>query len=67
MKHSPNKWELPALLDYVKHGGCEVGVTIAGMTRWSPARPEGFFSIVWRIRLALAVFKGEADALFWPE
>ena len=31
-----------------------------------PARPCGFFSLSNRIRLAWAVFRGDADVLIWP-
>jgi len=63
--HAPSRWELPRLLDYTKEGEASC-VTIAGITIYCPARPEGFFSIISRIRLAWDVFKGEADALYWP-
>ena len=67
MNKAPSRWELPALIDHVKHGGIQAGVKVGGMTVWVPARPEGFFSLGSRFRLALAVFRGEADALFWPQ
>lgn len=65
MDKAPSKWELPRLLDEVKTGP-QCGIKLAGMTVYSPARPEGFFSIYSRIRLAWDVFKGNADALYWP-
>jgi len=64
--HAPSEWGLSALLDYVKNGGCETGIEIGGLTIWVPARPMGFYSLRERFRLAWSVFKGEADALFWP-
>jgi len=34
--------------------------------RWLPARPVGYYgNIVWRFKMALKVFKGEADVLTW--
>ena len=33
---------------------------------WHPARPEGYFSIVSRFRLAWEVFTGRADVIRWP-
>ena len=63
---APSRWELSALIEHVKNGP-ERGVKMGGMTVYAPARPEGFFSLHSRVRLALAVFRGEADALFWPE
>lgn len=35
--------------------------------RWIPARWLGSDSIFNRLKLAWMVFKGEADALVWPE
>lgn len=34
---------------------------------WVAARPLGDDSILWRIRCAWKVFKGEYDCLKWPE
>ena len=65
LRHAPVRWELSHLIEHIKNGP-EEGRKIAGMTVYSPARPEGFFSIGSRMRLALAVFRGQADALFWP-
>lgn len=31
-----------------------------------PSRPIGFWSFQYRLKAALMVFKGEADALVWP-
>ena len=65
--HSPSSWELPSLLDYVKSGECQCGVKIAGVTMYVPARPmKNLDTLPERLRLAWLVFKGEADALFWP-
>lgn len=34
---------------------------------WVPARPIGFFSLRWRLKLAWNVFLGRYDALKWAE
>ena len=34
---------------------------------WVPARPIGFFSLRWRLKLAWNVFLGKYDALKWAE
>ena len=65
--YAPSEWDLPELLDYVKHGGCQAGVVIAGITQYVPARPQKNLDTFWeRLRLARLVFRGEADALLWP-
>ncbi len=33
---------------------------------WAPARPDGFYSVKNRLRLAWEVFTGRADVLRWP-
>ena len=35
-------------------------------TSWLPARPLGFFSLKYRIKAAILVFTGKADAVIWP-
>lgn len=35
--------------------------------KWVPARPVGYFSFRWRLKLAYMVFTGKADAFVWPE
>ena len=35
--------------------------------KWVPARPIGYFSFRWRLKLAWMVFTGKADAFVWPE
>ena len=58
---APTTWTPRALADHFREGpqtdlgdGCE------------PARPLGFYGLRWRLKLALAVFTGRADALYWP-
>lgn len=65
LNRAPSSWELPSLLDHCKTGP-QIGIKEMGMTRYMPARPEGFFSLPSRAKLAWAVFCGRADALFWP-
>ena len=33
---------------------------------WVPARPEGYSSILYRLKATWLVFTGRADALVWP-
>jgi hypothetical protein len=38
--------------------------------KWVPARPEkltGIYGLQWRIKDALMVLSGKADAFTWPE
>lgn len=35
--------------------------------KWVPARPVGYFSLRYRIKAAIMVLNGKADALVWPE
>lgn len=41
-------------------------VEVSGYMVHVPARPEGFASFVHRLRMALLVFTGRADVLYWP-
>lgn len=34
--------------------------------RYVPARPLGFASLRWRLRITWLVFAGKADAVTWP-
>ncbi len=63
MKKAPNLYTLEDL----KNGlaGCSTMAEING--KWVPVRPLGLYSFKNRIRLALMVFKGTADALLWSE
>ena len=60
MDKAPNVWKLRDLLNSIQSCSAEID------GKWIPARPIGFFSIGHRIRAALAVFTGKADALIWP-
>jgi len=66
LRRAPSRWELSNLLEHVRNGPQE-GIRVANMTFYRPARPEGFFGIGSRLRLAFDVFKGDADALYWPD
>ena len=59
---SPNDWTINMLIDHIRNGPQTVvrGAQV-------PARPFGHYSLSWRLRLAVAVFRGHADALFWPD
>jgi hypothetical protein len=46
-----------------RHGQSEAKIN----GRWVPARPVGYLSLGWRIKLAWMVFTGKADAFVWPE
>ena len=66
-KRSPSKWTVEALAAYVDHGGCETEIEVNGWKRRAPARPSiSLDTLSVRLKLALAVFRGEADAVFWP-
>ena len=65
LRRAPNHWELAELLESVKT--CSGEVKIGNITHSIPARPEGFFSLQSRWRLAKVVFQGKADAVYWPE
>ena len=66
-RYSPSEWELGALIDYAKNGECQAGIESPAGTQWVPARPmKNLDTLPERFRLALAVFTGKADALFWP-
>ena len=60
-KHDPNYFTLEELLKSVN--SAQAGIN----GKWVPARPVGFHSLWWNLKLAWLVFKGEADCLVWPE
>lgn len=60
MKKAPNLWRMEDLSSIYDNM-----TEIKG--KWVPARPLGLYSIRWRLKLALMVFTGKADALKWPE
>lgn len=67
MSHSPSEWELAELIDYARSAECQAAIRVAGIVQYVPARPmKNIDSLRERARLAWAVFKGEADALYWP-
>jgi hypothetical protein len=62
MNQAPYEWTIRQLLDHAAKGAlsqCPDGI-------YEPVRPFGLFSLRSRLRLALMVFRGEADALRWP-
>jgi len=59
-KRFPNLWTPLSLADHISH----CSVNIGGL--WYPARPLGWPSLAGRLRLAFDVFRGEADAVYWP-
>jgi hypothetical protein len=62
MDRAPSLWYLKDLYDEVTNGPrtCVKG-------HWVPERPLSFHSLRRRFRFAWMVFKGEADAVVWPE
>lgn len=46
-----------------RHGQSETKIN----GKWVFARPVGYFSLRWRLKLAWMVFTGKADAFVWPE
>jgi hypothetical protein len=63
MKKTPTMWKLYNLMLYCFEGNCQGEVN----GNWGPARPLGYYSLRNRLRCALAVFTGKADAVVWPE
>jgi hypothetical protein len=61
MKKAPQLWQLKDLLKTADETQAHIG----GL--WVPARPIGYFSLRSRLKMAWLVFKGEADALQWPQ
>ncbi len=45
----------------VKNWDCDKEIS----GEWVPARPEGSFCLIRRLKLAWKVFTGKADALVW--
>ena len=60
---APNEWTSTRIAMHIKAGP----QTLTPHGIWQPARPYGLYSLIYRIRLAWSVFKGDADALFWPD
>ena len=60
MKKTPNIFTLESLITGITENQTEIG------GKWIPARPEGFYSLRYRIKAAWLVFTGKADAIVWP-
>lgn len=65
-KNAPKFWFLPKLMEHCREGPQKEIILPNGQTIWVPAREKSVSSIIDRTFLAWKVFKGEADALFWP-
>ena len=63
MSDAPNKWTVEVLKRYLENPVTEFSQDGLG---YQTARPMGFGSYPTRLSLAWAVFRGKADALFWP-
>lgn len=61
LNSAPAKWTPSEIIHEAKFG-----VTVETPKGWEPARKYGFYSLSSRLRLAWDVFRGEADALYWP-
>lgn len=61
---APNIWKLKDIHN-IFTSDTKTEVEING--NWYPARPIGLFSLKSRLGAAWLVFKGEADALVWPQ
>ncbi len=59
---APNRWTVSSLKTHLEEGP----TTNIGGT-WVPLRPMGLDTIANRLGLAIAVFAGRADALFWTD
>lgn len=62
MKKAPNLYQIPRDLRPTNDQNFTFGPG-----GWRPARPLGFYSFWFRLRVAWLVFCGEADAVQWPE
>lgn len=60
----PVHWDVERL---VRHWNQPEVSTQLPSGRWVPARFHGFDSLASRLQLAWDVFKGRADAVYWPE
>lgn len=62
-RDSPNKWTMASLKKELTEGPF---CSFQGPDgNWYPSRPCGMDTVENRAKLALAVFEGRADALFW--
>lgn len=64
MNQTPSLWTLKSLVEYVNRG--EISSSNDGKS-YVPARPMGFWPFPERVRIALLVFRGKADAVVWPQ
>ena len=62
MRKAPNLWTLRNLVDHI-NSGCQ---SVDKDGKWYPARPIGFFSSWYRLKLAWGVLTGKYDVLKWP-
>lgn len=66
LNSAPHKWTINEIAEMYRTGN---GTWAGGMLdsrHPEPARVYGMFTLQSRIKLAWAVFTGEADALFFP-
>lgn len=64
MEKSPSKFHVNELV----HGWpTSRQIEKDGRKVFVPCRPEGYYGLKNRLRLAWAVFTGKADALFWEQ
>lgn len=61
LNSAPGKWTPAELWLAWEQGPC-----VRVKDGVEPARRYGFYSLGSRLRLAWDVFRGEADALYWP-
>lgn len=63
MKKSPSNYNLEYLMNSPILRSTQAEIN----GKWGPARPEGLYSFVERVRLAWGVFTGRLDTVTWPE
>lgn len=61
----PNAWKLEDLVDHCVKGEAYAGIQTEAGAKWVPARPIGLDTLRHRLSLALDVFRGKADAVYW--
>jgi hypothetical protein len=64
MKRGPKSIVAYDLLN--DEGDVTTAIEQNGKEVWVPVRPFTFTSLKQRVKLAIDVFKGRADALYWP-
>lgn len=60
MKKAPNLYTIDDIIVHCGHHSTLID------DLWVPARPMGYFSLKYRLKLAIGVFFGKYDALKWP-